>query len=316
MDAAYTMDHWNEKALPGFLASAVDSVRSVRKLHRIAERSGSTVVTGHDPEAWPTLQAGAGALRLSSPDAAHGEGSLQSLTLDHSTLAARAHDAIRAAIVDGRLAAGERYSVARLAERFGVSRTPVREALLVLERQGVVRFERNRGVRVLETSVHDLEEVFTLRLLLEVPATYRACALLTDDDLDALQRELDAMATLADDGDENAFMAHDTRFHEIVLTAAGNRRLASIVGGLRDLVRFRGASTVGPQPRPAVDPRRARRRHRGPARARRRARGRAHARPSPAHGATAAGAGGRRTARARLGAARARARSPADDVAA
>ena len=53
------------------------------------------------------------------------------------------------------------------------------------------------------------------------------------------------MATLADDGDENAFMAHDTRFHEIVLTAAGNRRLASIVGGLRDLVRFRGASTVG-----------------------------------------------------------------------
>jgi glyoxylase-like metal-dependent hydrolase (beta-lactamase superfamily II) len=53
VDAAYTMDHWNEKALPGFLASAVDAVRSVRKLHRIAERSGSTVVTGHDPDAWP-----------------------------------------------------------------------------------------------------------------------------------------------------------------------------------------------------------------------------------------------------------------------
>ena len=56
VDAAYTMDHWNEKALPGFLASAVDSVRSVRKLHRIAERSGSTVVTGHDPEAWPSFK--------------------------------------------------------------------------------------------------------------------------------------------------------------------------------------------------------------------------------------------------------------------
>ena len=56
VDAAYTMDHWNEKALPGFLASAVDSVRSVRKLHRIAERSGSTVVTGHDPEAWPAFK--------------------------------------------------------------------------------------------------------------------------------------------------------------------------------------------------------------------------------------------------------------------
>ena len=53
VDAAYTTDHWEEKALPGFLASAVDTVRSVRKLHRIAARSGSTVVTGHDPDAWP-----------------------------------------------------------------------------------------------------------------------------------------------------------------------------------------------------------------------------------------------------------------------
>ncbi|HEY7621760.1 MAG TPA: GntR family transcriptional regulator [Solirubrobacteraceae bacterium] len=191
------------------------------------------------------LQAGAGALRLSTPDDSHGEASLQSLALDRSTLAARAHDAIRAAIVDGRLAAGERYSVARLAERFGVSRTPVREALLLLEREGVVRFERNRGVRVLETSAHDLEEVFTLRLLLEVPATYRACRLLGDDDLEALQHELDAMEALAHSADEGAFMAHDTRFHELILLAAGNRRLAKIIGGLRDLVRFRGASTVG-----------------------------------------------------------------------
>lgn len=53
VDAAYTMAHWNEEALPGFLASAVDAVRSVRKLHRIAGRSGATVVTGHDPDAWP-----------------------------------------------------------------------------------------------------------------------------------------------------------------------------------------------------------------------------------------------------------------------
>lgn len=56
IDAAYTTDHWNEKALPGFLASVVDTVRSVRKLHRIAARSDATVVTGHDPEAWPTFK--------------------------------------------------------------------------------------------------------------------------------------------------------------------------------------------------------------------------------------------------------------------
>jgi len=56
VDAAYTMDHWEERALPGFLASAVDAVRSVRKLHRIALRSDATVVTGHDPEAWPAFK--------------------------------------------------------------------------------------------------------------------------------------------------------------------------------------------------------------------------------------------------------------------
>jgi N-acyl homoserine lactone hydrolase len=55
-DAAYTLDHWNEKALPGFLASAVDTVRSVRKLRVLAEQVGATVVTGHDPEAWPTFR--------------------------------------------------------------------------------------------------------------------------------------------------------------------------------------------------------------------------------------------------------------------
>ncbi|HSD80437.1 MAG TPA: GntR family transcriptional regulator, partial [Solirubrobacteraceae bacterium] len=170
---------------------------------------------------------------------------LQRLGAERATLASHALDAIRAAIVDGRLAAGELYSVAGLAEQFGVSRTPVREALLLLERQGVVRFERNRGVRVLESSAHDLDEVFTLRLLLEVPATHRACALLRDEDLDALDRELAAMGVLAAEGDEGPFMAHDQRFHEVVLLAAGNRRLAAIVGQLRDLVRFRGASTVG-----------------------------------------------------------------------
>jgi N-acyl homoserine lactone hydrolase len=53
IDAAYTLDHWTEKALPGFLASTVDTVRSVRKLHQVARQTGAQIVTGHDPDAWP-----------------------------------------------------------------------------------------------------------------------------------------------------------------------------------------------------------------------------------------------------------------------
>lgn len=58
VDAAYTMDHWDQKALPGFLASAVDSVRSVEKLRFIAQQQNALVVTGHDPSAWPTFKKG------------------------------------------------------------------------------------------------------------------------------------------------------------------------------------------------------------------------------------------------------------------
>ena len=84
--------------------------------------------------------------------------------------------------------------------------------------------------------------MFELRLLLEVPATAKACGTV---DTDALQAELDAMGERARGGDEPGFMDHDERFHELILLAAGNRRLAAIVAGLRDTVRGRGASTVG-----------------------------------------------------------------------
>ena len=56
IDAAYTLDHWEEKALPGFLASTVDTVRSVQKLRTYAEKHDATVVTGHDPDAWANFK--------------------------------------------------------------------------------------------------------------------------------------------------------------------------------------------------------------------------------------------------------------------
>jgi DNA-binding GntR family transcriptional regulator len=150
------------------------------------------------------------------------------------TLAAHTRRAVLAAIADGRLEPGGRYSVAQLAEQLGISRTPVREALLVLEREGRVRFERNKGVRVPETTAADVAEVFELRLLLEVPAAAKACGVV---DPDALRAALER-----GDGE---------RFHELIVLAAGNRRLAAIVAGLRE--------ALGP---PARDPQEAAAEHR------------------------------------------------------
>lgn len=58
-DAAYTLDHWEERALPGFVASTVDTVRSVRKLRALADKTGALVVLGHDPDEWPGFKHGA-----------------------------------------------------------------------------------------------------------------------------------------------------------------------------------------------------------------------------------------------------------------
>ncbi|NMH99716.1 FCD domain-containing protein [Pseudonocardia acidicola] len=160
------------------------------------------------------------------------------------TVNAQVLDALRTAVITGELLPGTLHSVQTLAGQLGVSRTPVREALIKLAQQGMVRFERNRGVRVLETSLHDLEEVFALRLLLEVPATRRAVGQLDVAGCKELRRLYQAMERAAKADDEFRLMEHDRRFHRSVLEAAGNRRLAEYVDGLRDTVLRRGVSTA------------------------------------------------------------------------
>lgn len=153
--------------------------------------------------------------------------------------------ALRTAVITGELAPGTLHSVQVLATQLGVSRTPVREALIKLAQQGMVRFERNRGVRILQTSLHDLEEVFALRLLLEVPATRRAVDLLDDVGRRELRRMFTAMQKAAAADDEFRMWEHDRRFHRVLLAASGNSRLAEYVDGMRDMVLRRGVSTAG-----------------------------------------------------------------------
>lgn len=153
-------------------------------------------------------------------------------------------DALRAAVITGELPPGTLHSVHTLAEQLGVSRTPVREALIKLAQLGMVRFERNRGVRILQTSLHDLEEVFALRLLLEVPATRRAVRLLGPDGRRELRAVFEAMRGAAVADEEYEMWQHDRRFHRVLLEASGNGRLAEYVDSLRDMVLRRGASTA------------------------------------------------------------------------
>ncbi len=154
-------------------------------------------------------------------------------------------DVLRTAIIRGELVPGSIHSVASLAAALGVSRTPVREALIELASRGMVRFERNRGVRILQNSVHDIEEVFDLRLLLEVPAVRRAVERVDRRALRSLEAEYNGMVRAAAADDEQALWLHDRGFHHRLLSLSGNRRLADYVDSLRDMVLLRGATTAG-----------------------------------------------------------------------
>lgn len=93
-----------------------------------------------------------------------------------SSLTDQVADAVRAAVRSGDLTPGRLYSAYQMADLLGVSRSPVREALLRLAEAGMVALERNRGFRIAVPGAREIAEVFHLRLLLEVPAVERVAA--------------------------------------------------------------------------------------------------------------------------------------------
>ena len=150
---------------------------------------------------------------------------------------------LREAILTGTLAPGSLHSIYRLADEHGVSRTPVREAVLRLADAGLVTVERNRGVRVRGVTADDVREVFELRLVLEVPATAYAAQEADDAMVAGLRADLAAMREAADRDDAEAFEEHDRALHGRLHAALGNVRLAEEVLALRASIQARGAST-------------------------------------------------------------------------
>ncbi|MFI9404853.1 GntR family transcriptional regulator [Nocardia sp. NPDC052316] len=149
---------------------------------------------------------------------------------------------IRDAIRQGRLERGILYSSRELGERFGASRTPVREALLKLADLGLVKIERNRGARVLGQDGRGIVDLCSLRVLLEPPACRSAAAVMTSRDDEAMLAEYRIMERTADGGTE--YFAADERLHELILEASGNRRLAKVVNELRQTLALDGRHSV------------------------------------------------------------------------
>ena len=143
-------------------------------------------------------------------------------------------------ILSGKYQPGERLREEELTELTGVSRTPVREALRRLVREGFVVIEDNRGASIPNYSTKDLDEIYGLRTLLESHATRRAANRITEKQLSELERinsEFRAIAEQpngkADDADRFLTMTRlNNEFHQVILDASDNGQLAKIINQL------------------------------------------------------------------------------------
>ncbi len=152
-------------------------------------------------------------------------------------------EVLRGAIITGAMPPGELYSAPALAERFGVSATPVREAMLDLAKEGLVEAVRNKGFRVTEPTDAELDDMTALRMLIEVPTCADIARRYTPD-WDGRIAELRVVAqeiiASAESGDLISYVEADRRFHLGLLELAGNGQLVAVVGQLRARSRLYG----------------------------------------------------------------------------
>ncbi|MFC4031084.1 GntR family transcriptional regulator [Streptomyces polygonati] len=146
--------------------------------------------------------------------------------------------ALRAEIVGGELTPGSVHSAPALAARYGVSATPVREAMQLLAREGAVEVLLNRGFRIAERTARDLAELAAVRALLEVPVVLALARSVAPGRWEALRPLAAATVAAAALGDRAAYAESDRAFHRALLEFSGNLQLVSVADELHRRAQF------------------------------------------------------------------------------
>lgn len=166
---------------------------------------------------------------------------------NQANLREQIREALRALLITGQMRPGHLYSAPRLAAEFGVSPTPVREAMLDLVSEGLVEVARNKGFRVTHLEDRDLDEIAELRGLVEVPvmrAVARACTGPLAEEVERLREVARRIVAAAADGDLVTYTEADTEFHLRFLALHGNRHAVSVVRDLRRRSRLYGLEAL------------------------------------------------------------------------
>ncbi len=153
-------------------------------------------------------------------------------------------ESLRTAIIAGTIKEGALYSAPVLAAAFGVSATPVREAMMDLTREGLVETIKNKGFRITSMSDRELDEITEIRLLLEPPVIADLAGTIPPSGITELRSMADAIVKAARDGDLAEFLAADRGFHAKLLGFAGNGQLVELATSLRARTRMYGLKSL------------------------------------------------------------------------
>lgn len=143
---------------------------------------------------------------------------------------------LRQAILTGELKPGERLMEIHLANRLGVSRTPIREAIRMLELEGLVTMIPRKGAEVSRISKQDISDVLEVRGSLDALAVRLACERITPEEISKLESAADAFSAAISSGDLTAVAQADVDFHDIIVASSKNKRLMQMANNLAERV--------------------------------------------------------------------------------
>ncbi len=147
----------------------------------------------------------------------------------HLTLREKILESIRDAIISGTITPGSRVSEPELADRFGISRTPIREAFRQLESEGYLKVIPRKGAVVSAFTQKDVEEFYAIKSILEGYAARLACKRLTQKEIDRLQAINARLAELCEHSDVKQFFKVHNDFHDLFIKAADNEKLREMI---------------------------------------------------------------------------------------
>ena len=147
---------------------------------------------------------------------------------------------LRQAILKGELAPGERLMEIQLADRLGVSRTPIREAIRKLELEGLVLMIPRKGAEVAKISEKNLRDVLEVRRSLEELAAELACQRMTEEEVRLLEESQELFRQAISSGDAMRIAETDEKYHDVIYGGTGNIRLIQMLNNLREqMYRYR-----------------------------------------------------------------------------